>query len=589
MADSTPSLTPLRRLFRLFQLERREIASLYVFALMVGLFSLAVPLGVQALVGLVSGGLLLQPVVILILFVVAGSAFSGYLQWLQVAVAERIQQRIFVRTAFDFARRIPRWKLEALGAQYAGELPNRFFDVMNVQKGVAKILMDFVAALLQFVFGLLLLTFYHPYFIVFGGVMLLLLWLMFRFTGQRGLSTSIDESKYKYRVAYWLQNLARTLPHGRLMQQPITVHKTDALVAGYLTQRQSHFRVLSFQYGALFVFKTLVIAGLLTMGSLLVTDRQINLGQFVAAEFIIVLILGSVEKIVLNLDTVYDLLTGLAKVGEVEDIPLQRETCFECLPTQPTTGIAIRFEAVTLEDSYGLKVLDEATFQVAAGEKIGVVTDSPETVRRLFQLLSGVWDAYEGLVSLDGFGLRELTPDSLSEQVAAALDTRALFAGTIAENLNPAGPTGDITALQPYLRALYLADAIERLPGGLAQQIYPGGWGIDPRMAQRMVLLRAVAGQPRLLLVNGLLDAQPLPIKEALVQYLTAENPNQTLLLASQDPQVLMACSKVLVIRGGRAVLYDEPAQGLTLVEDHLVASIPSEKLIQTYVKNHPS
>lgn len=580
MASSTDTSQTLRRLGLLFKLERKEITNLYVFAIVVGLFSLAVPLGVQALIGMISGGLLLQPAILLIIFVVAGSAFTGYLQWLQVAVIERIQQRIFVRSAFQFAHRIPRWRLESLGTEYSGEIPNKFFDVLNIQKGIGKVLMDYITAILQFFFGLLLLTFYHPYFIAFGLVMVLLLFSLFRFLGPLALKTSLVESKYKYKVAFWLQNLGRVLPHQRLQADALSRGHTDEVVAGYLRQRQAHFRTLQYQYLGLFVFKTLVIAGLLLMGSLLVVDRQINLGQFVASELIIVMILAAVEKLVLNLDTVYDLLTGLEKVGQVTDIPIQRESYFECLPDQPKTGIAIRAEGLSLYSAEGIRLLDEANFQVKPGEKVGLLAEDPEVARNLLQLFEGVRDEYQGLVSIDGFGLRELTPASLATQVAGAVSAQAIFPGSMAENLSPDGRTHDISHLQPLLATLSLFEAIERLPGGLAQPLLPGGLGLDPRVAARVVLARAIGANPRLLLIHLLLDAQPQIIKRQLIEFLFAPERTETLLITSYDPQVLLACNRVLVLRGGRLVNYTEPREALTIMEDQLLEPIPHPDIV---------
>ena len=147
---------------------------------------------------------------------------------MQMTVSETLQRRIFTRVSFDFAERIPNLHTETVRNEYVPELVNRFFDTLTLQKGLPKILIDLSTAIMQILFGLLLLSFYHPLFIFFGFVLVLLLILIFRFTGPAGLKTSIKESKYKYQVAYWLQELGRTLNTFKLTgSSELPLSKTD--------------------------------------------------------------------------------------------------------------------------------------------------------------------------------------------------------------------------------------------------------------------------------------------------------------------------------------------------------------------------
>ncbi|MGA1361026.1 MAG: hypothetical protein ACO32Z_07555, partial [Gemmatimonadaceae bacterium] len=182
---------PLERLGQLLLLEKGNIGLVYGYATLVGLLSLTLPLGVQAIIGLVSGGLFLQPVVLLIGFVVAGTLATGALQVLQLAAVERIQQRIFARVALEFSLRVPRIRTEEAWREDLPERMNRFFEVVTIQKSLGKLLTGTTTALLQVIFGLLLLTFYHPYFTLFGLGLVITLGLIVRYTGPRGLETSL--------------------------------------------------------------------------------------------------------------------------------------------------------------------------------------------------------------------------------------------------------------------------------------------------------------------------------------------------------------------------------------------------------------
>ncbi|MCI5081719.1 MAG: ABC transporter transmembrane domain-containing protein, partial [Saprospiraceae bacterium] len=203
--------SPLRRFFRLLELDRKDIYYIYIYAIFSGIIALSLPLGIQAIIGLIAGGALSASIYVLIAIITVATALNGLLKVMQITLTEHIQRRIFVRSAFDFAYRIPRLRLDKIVSQHPPELVNRFFDTLTLQKGLPKILIDLSTAVLQIFFGLLLISFYHPFFISFGLFLIVLLGLIFVLTGQKGLRTSLKESKYKYEVAYWLEELARTM------------------------------------------------------------------------------------------------------------------------------------------------------------------------------------------------------------------------------------------------------------------------------------------------------------------------------------------------------------------------------------------
>ena len=296
-------LTPLKRLLNLLSTERRDIIYLYVYAVAVGLISLSLPLGTQAIVGFISGGMWFNSVILLIALVVIAIVVSGGLQIMQISMVEVMQRRIFAKTAFEFAHRIPRIDAEAILKYYAPELINRFFDVLTIQKGLPKLLIDISTAVIQIFFSLVLLSFYHPFFVFFGMLLVALLAIIFYITGPKGLQSSIKESKYKYKVVYWLEELARTLSSFKVAgTTQLPMQRVSENVNNYLIHRKVHFGVLIRQFSYIIAFKTFIVGGLLILGAILVIDRQITLGQFVASEIIIILILGAVEKIIVNMD-----------------------------------------------------------------------------------------------------------------------------------------------------------------------------------------------------------------------------------------------------------------------------------------------
>lgn len=180
--------SPVRRLLKLLGTERKEILYIFFYAIVIGLISLVIPLGIQTTVELISGGVFFSSVYLLIALVIIGVILSGGLQVVQISLVEFLQRRIFTKASLEFAFRIPRIKMESIQQNYAPELINRFFDVITIQKGLPKLLIDLSSAIIQILFGLLLISLYHPFFVFFGLILLTMLALIFYLTGSRGLT-----------------------------------------------------------------------------------------------------------------------------------------------------------------------------------------------------------------------------------------------------------------------------------------------------------------------------------------------------------------------------------------------------------------
>lgn len=321
-----PPPTPWQRLTRMLGTEGSTIRYILFFAILTGLIGLTLPLGTQAVFNLVSTGAVFSSTYILIAVVVLGVLLGGLLLIGQMALVEAIEQRLYAKAAIEFAYRLPRIRPEALEGENPPELVNRFFEILSVQKSLTKFLIDLMFAGFQILFGVIVLAFYHPIFIAFGLFTVVMLVLIYTLNYQSALNTSLDESALKYETLDWLEQVARDLPAMRRSpdQRQLALTHTDELTASYLRARNSHFRVLKNYYGWVVAVRTLLTGALLVAGTLFVVSRQMTLGQFVAAEVLIVQISGSIEKLMTGLSTVFDMLAGVEKLAAVTDLPLDQ-------------------------------------------------------------------------------------------------------------------------------------------------------------------------------------------------------------------------------------------------------------------------
>ncbi|MBC7562753.1 MAG: ATP-binding cassette domain-containing protein [Gemmatimonadaceae bacterium] len=545
-------LTPIQRLGQLLHAERRDIGLIYLYAVLVGLFGLTVPVAVQGITQLVQGGLVLQPVVLLILFATAGTLVTGVVGLLQEAVVETIQQRIFARLAFEFAYLVPRIRFEA--AQQAN-LPlqmNRFFEAVLIQKAMSKLLLDIPTATLQVLFGLALLSFYNPSFIVFALVLVFGVYLIFRLSFARGLETSIMESKYKYNVLEWLQAMARSIAAFKFStRSTLPIETMDGHVANYLKYRRKHFKVLITQSMSLIVFKTLLTGALLTLGTTLVVNRSLTLGQFVAAELVIVTVLVGVEKLIRSLASIYDVLTSVDKVGHVMDLPVEEIRGLQLPQAQHGLAVSARGLSFTYPDQRA-PALSDIDLDIRPGDRIALTGVDGSGQTTLLRMLGALHDGYEGTLTYDGLTLRNINRAALREQIGQVLSTTDLFDGTIEDNISVGRRFLDRAAVLKALRDVDVDNFVQSMPQGIATTITNGGSNLSAAVASKLLVAQGIVGQPRLLLLDDFFQNLDDEYRTHLIRLLMNRATPHTVVAVSHDPEFLAACDLIIVMENGR-------------------------------------
>ena len=554
--DKNVSFSPVRRLFRLLQLDKKDIYYVYTYAIFTGLISLALPLGVQAIIGLIAGGGMSASLVVLIIVVTIATALSGILVIMQLTVTENIQRRIFVRSAFEFAYRIPRLKLDAVTKYYPPELVNRFFDTLTLQKGIPKLLIDVSTSVLNIVFGLVLIAFYHPFFAFFGLALLSVLALIFRITGPLGLETNLKESKYKYEVAYWLEELARTMNTFKLWgDTPISLRNTDYLVCNYLDNRRKHFRVLITQYGTIVGFKLIATASLLFLGSYLVIDNQINIGQFVAAEIVIILIIGSVEKLILSMDTIYDSLTAVEKLSNLTDLPIEENTGLKFEEIDTGKGLKIEIENLYFKyEDAERPTIDQLSMTVESNERVCIAGYNSSGKSTLIQIIAGMYSEFNGSVNYNHFPLRNIEIASLRRHIGDYCSQEDIFRGTILENITLGHPDIKLEDVIWASDSVGLTSYIRRIPNGFNTMLQPGGKNVPHNIRIKIMLARSIAKRPRLQAMEAFLHNLDQADRMRVINFLTAPENNWTLIIVTDDPMVAAKCDRILIMKDGKII-----------------------------------
>ncbi len=557
--NSLPHPQPLERFWELAKIDAHDLLILLSYTLVTGLLSLAVPLAAQAVVNTIAAGIFLQPLIVMSVLLFVGLLFVAILRMFKLRLVEILQQRIFARVVMQLGSRIPKIQTQAFSKEYMPELVNRFFDVMTIQKAWGKLLLDVPASLLQVAIGLILMAFYSPWLLAFDFAIIAFIVICSMVLGVGGIKTSIDESIEKYRVAEWLEDLGRCHISFKTHGFPnFILQRSDQLVVSYLHARRSHFAVLFRQSFSTYLFQALASAGILAIGGWLVINRQLTLGQLVAAELVVLNVLSALEKLIRNCDTYYDLLTGLDKVGYLTDLPLERRSGSEIIDT--TEGASVVMQEVSFSYNSGIPVLRNLNLRIQAGERASLVGASGAGKTTLAHILCGLLEPDSGAIDFAGMDVRDLSLAAVRRCIGFVGDANEIFEGTIEENVSMGRAYVTHKDVTWALGVSQLAGEVARLPEGLQTQLVASGKNLSRGQVQRLLIARAIAHHPSLLILDEAFTGIDERTKLAIVEKLLDPEIRWTLIDISHDAEVVKRSDQVYVLADCQIVEFDSPA-----------------------------
>jgi len=540
------------KLFALIKLDKKDISSIYVFAILGGFISLSLPLGIQTIISFVQTNQISASVVVLITIVVLGVFLNGLVQVRQMQVVEKIEQKIFTRYSLAFADKLPKLNLEKLNNYYLPELVNRYFDTISLTKGIEKLLLDIPAAIIQIFFGLLLLSFYHPVFIAFGAFLIFIVVLIIRFSSPKGLATSLKASDFKYDMAAWLEEMARVIKSFKFSKgTSLHMKKSDAIVSNYLEARTAHFRVLLTQYWSFIFFKIIITAAMLMMGAVLLIESKISVGQFIAADIVIITIIGSVEKLISSLDKVYDTLTSIEKLSKILDSEI--ETGGSIQIADNNKGMAVEFDKVSFGYNDEEKVLNKISFHISPGQMVCLNGASGSGKTTILRLLSGAYKNFDGNVLVDGIPIGNYDLKSLRGNTGILLSQQDIFQATLLENITLGNEAITIENINELSEKVGLSDFIKNNKEGFDTLLDPLGKRLSKKERQNILLLRALVGSARLLLLEEPFDHLNEQQKASIIELLKA-NKKHTIIITSQKEDTANFCDVVFTLNEGNII-----------------------------------
>ena len=548
MAQQSTLYNALLKLHKLIMADRKDVSSVYFFAIVGGLVSLILPLGIQSILNFAMAASLSTSVVVLIVIVIGGVFFNGFVQVRQMQVIERIRQKIFTRYSLEFGHRIPQMNLQEMDNYYLPEVVNRFFDVVALAKSIEKVLVDIPTAIIQILLGLILLSFYHPVFIAFGALVLIVLIVLLRITSTKGFVTSMDASDYKYKTAGWLQEVARcakTFKYGK--GSDLHVRNTDELIGGYLGSRTAHFKILTTQYWSLIGFKILIVATMLIAGTWLLLNQQINVGQFIASDIVILLIINSIEKLIGTMDNVYDSLTSIEKLSKIVDSQTEETGN---LPFVGGQNCNISFNKVGFVYPNGNVGLRDVSFEINDDKLVCIKGNSGSGRTTITRLLTGTYPDFTGSILINNIPISNYKLAELRQHTGVMFIGQDIFRGTILENLTMGNKNITMEEITYLADKIGFTAFIIANKNGYDTRLDPTGNKLSNYVIQNIKLMRALLGKPCLLLLEEPFQHLNDERQKMLMDYFKQES-KATIVVISNNKIVQQQADLLITLEDG--------------------------------------
>lgn len=372
--------------------------------------------------------------------------------------------------------------------------------------------------------------------------------------GKRGLNTSLEESTHKYKLVHWLEEVGRTSISFRMAgKTDYALERSNIHADDYLVAREKHFKVLVSHYTLLVIFKVLIIAGLLIIGGVLVMEQQMNIGQFVAAEIIIVMIINSVEKLIRDIDTIYDVLAGIEKVAQVTDLPLENSEGIDLVKNISDGGLNVSINDLSFsypESNY--QTLNHIKLKVGSNERVAITGKVSSGKSTLLQLVAGFYELKQGNISYNDLSLGSLNLESLRNVIGTNLIQEDLFYGTIIENIKVGRADASIENVRWAIEKVGLTEFIGKLTLGYNTMILPNGQTLPKNVIQKLLIARSIVDKPRLLLLENSLEKVTGKDKKLILDFLFDKKNPWTIIFITKDPEVMKNCDNIVLMENGR-------------------------------------
>jgi ABC-type bacteriocin/lantibiotic exporter with double-glycine peptidase domain len=473
----------------------------------------------------------------------------------ELRILESIQQRIFTYVGLEFAFRFPRIKIEEIMNINARDLANRFFDSIVLEKSFIKLLTDFSIITFQILISAIVLCFYHSSFLILNLFVVIVLYFGFRYTFHKALNAGLEYSRYKYKTAYWIEEVANASSTFKLAgKTELPLSKIDEYLLNYLSKREYYYKWINVQYVILNISKIIYVLGFLLIGGIMVMEQKMNIGQFVASEVLIITIINGLDKIIHTLKNFYDTLISLEKLAEVTDLILEKNKSGS-LYSSSEGGMSISIRHLNFKYPLSEKnVLHDINLDIISGEKVLITGKNNSGKTTLLKIISSLYEISDGDIIYNEISIKNIDKERLRFDIGIYFQEDVIFNGTIMDNITLGRDGIDTKFIEEISNLINLSSYLETLRDGYYTELNAHGYGLPLSVIYKILFLRVIATKPRLLLIENMHLNFFNEDREKFVQIITDKKYPWTLICIDEMDNLTKFYDTIYVLDNGRII-----------------------------------
>jgi ABC-type bacteriocin/lantibiotic exporter with double-glycine peptidase domain len=507
-------------------LDREAILSIAMMSILVSILTLSIPVTAQILINVIAFGKLLQPVFTLSIIVLALMLALGTLHVWQAIIIKVMQQKLMVKITINLTTHFTKLSFENFSKHNGSELVNRFFEIITIKKSLASLLLYGVNLGLQLFFGLLLLVFYHPLFIIFDLFLLISISLIIIMPYRQGLESAKKECEHKHQVGDWLEELLINRFLFRFSNyQDYAIAQADKRLVYFLNSSNAHFTQLIKHQIGFYLLAALSSSILLGLGGYLVINNQLSLGQLVAAEMVLGALIYTFNRFSILLENYYDLIVSTHKIEDVLNLPIEEIN-------NDLGNLFIPIKTIKIKTPHEKQAI------VSLEKPLLIYSNQAEICKTFTEAFLGFRKKNEYEMDIwinDTIFSAQHRP--LLRQYSLLLRDHEWFAGSIYDNLLLNTRNISNKLIMEKLNYFGLAEKILQQPEGLNTVIYDWQTIFTELELFELMLIRAVLLEPQLLVIDRILDHITQEKVEIFLETMLSLK-NTIVLITTQNPKI---------------------------------------------------
>ncbi len=492
---------------------------------------------------------------------------SGVSSWLRTAYTGRLGEKLMYQLRVRVFSHLQRQSLGYYTNEKAGVLMTRMTsDIEALTQLFQEGLVNFaVQALTLVVITIVLFTRSVPLALLTLLVVVPATFLMSIWFGK------VSETGYRRvrdRIADVLSDISESLAGIRVIaaynrRRQNTVHHIN-VVGAHLDANLHTTRASAIYAPGTEAVGTIAQAILLLVGGHMVLNGDLKVGTLSAFILYVGAFFAPMQQLV-QLYSSYQ--AGQASINKLRELLATEPEVVEkpdAYDLPPIKG-EIVLDHVTFGYGDGAPVLRDVSLRIPPGESLAIVGTTGAGKSTVAKLISRFYDPSEGIVTLDGHDLRDLTITSMRTQLGVVPQEPFLFHGTIRDNVAFSNPDASDEEVLEACRAVGIDDAVNRLPGGINALVHERGSSLSAGERQLLALARAFLAKPRVLVLDEATSNLDLRSEAKIEHALDTLLEGRSAVIIAHRLATAMRCDRIAVVEAGQVVEHGTHAELVAL------------------------